>query len=376
MKKTIIKTFDEFQDWWRNNKSPIVAFDSETTSLNYLEMGLVGFSFCNGESAIYVDLSSECNNLYTRKWIIDSLRYSIPKVTLVMHNAAFDLKVLDRCGINPPNIFCTLIGSQLLNENLYSHGLKYLAEHWLKIPPDQIKKWGEVSADVTSKEFMDYAMNDAIWAYQLYEIESKALKKQGLEHLFYSVEMPFQYVLRDLEINGVAVDREEYESAKKDLSELLEEALIETCKAGKVKYWYDKDLFENEVLCTEINFNSRQQLVKLVEKTLGFEITEWTKPSKTYPKGQKSFGKKTKALFKNKHLFFTCFAKYDELKSLLSSFMIPLEKYIDPDGRVRTSYGILVTGRLSSSKPHLQNQPNPKKKKLIYNYRKIFVPGD
>lgn len=375
MKKTIIKTFDGFQDWWRNNKSTVVAFDSETTSLNYLEMDLVGFSFCNGESAIYVDLSSECGNLYTRKWIIDSLRCSIPKVTLVMHNATFDLKVLDRCVINPPNIFCTLVGAQLLNENLFSHGLKYLAEHWLKIPPDQIKKWEEVSADTTSPEFMDYAMNDAIWAYQLYELESKALKRQNLEHLFYSVEMPFQYVLRDLEINGIAVDRKEYDLAKERLPKLLEESLIEMCKVADVDYWYDTDLFGNKVLSTKINFNSSPQIIDLIEN-LGFEITERTKPSKRFPKGQKSFNAKVKASFKGKHPFFEHLAKYDELDTLLSSFILPLEGFMDSDGRVRTSYGMKRTGRLSSSKPNLQNQPNPKKKKLIYNYRKIFVPGD
>lgn len=371
MIKTIIKSLSELYDWWESEYRPIMAFDTETSSLNYSDMDWIGCSFATDTAACYIDLMYPGDiSRYGLQCFFDDIEL------LIMHNASFDLKVLYKYEINPPPIFCTLIGSQLLDENLLFHNLKYLAEHWLKIPANQIKKWEEVSADTSSPEFADYGMNDSIWAYQLYELESKALKKQNLEHLFYNVEMPFQFVLRDLEINGVAVDMKEYESAKIELSGLLEEALIETCKAGNVKYWYDKDLFDNEFLCTGINFNSRQQLVKLVEENLGFKITEWTKPSKTYPKGQKSFGKKTKSLFKGKHPFFICFAKYDELATLLNTFMIPLKGFIDSDGRVRTSYGMKRTGRLSSSKPNLQNQPNPKKKKLIYNYRKIFVPGD
>ena len=384
MIKTIIKTFDEFQYWMVDNLKMVMALDFETTSLNYVEMEPVGFSLSNGRAACYVPYNKE---IYRFMGILMTDKDD-DAIMWVMHNASFDLKCIKKfmLGVSPKKIFCTLIGSQLLNENLFSHGLKYLAEHWLKIPVDQIKKWEEVSAGVqestqtsmsyvNTSEFIDYAINDAIWCYQLYEIISKALKKQQLEHLFYSVEMPFQYVLRDLEINGIAIDKDEYESAKIELPKLLEESLIEMCKAAEVEYWYDTDLFGNKILSTNINFNSSPQIIELIEN-LGFEVTERTKPSKTHPKGQKSFNAKVKASFKGKHPFFDHLAKYDELEGLLSSFILPLEDYIDSDGRVRTSYGMKRTGRLSSSKPNLQNQPNPKKKKLIYNYRKIFVPGD
>lgn len=348
-----------------------MAFDTETTSLNYLDMDWIGCSFATDTAACYIDLMYPGDiSRYGLQCFFDDIEL------LIMHNASFDLKVLYKYKINSPPIFCTLIGSQLINENLPFHNLKYLAEHWLKIPANQIKKWEEVSADTSSPEFADYGMNDSIWAYQLYELESKALKKQYLEHLFYNVEMPFQFVLRDLEINGIAVDRKEYDVAKKRLPKLLEEALIEMCKAAEVDYWYDTDLFGNKILSTNINFNSSPQIIDLIENTLGFEITERTKPSKTHPKGQKSFNAKVKASFKGKHPFFEHLAVYDELEGLLSSFIEPLEGFIDSDGRVRTSYGMKRTGRLSSSKPNLQNQPNPKKKKLIYNYRKIFIPGE
>lgn len=371
MIKTVIKSLSELESWWEANKQPVMGFDTETTSLNYVEMDWIGCSFATGTASCYIDLMYPGDiSRYRLQRYFDDIEL------IVIHKASFDLKVLYKYGIEVKSIFCTLTGAQLLNENLFSHGLKYLAENWLKIPPDQIKKWEEVSTNTDSAEFADYGMNDSIWAYQLYELESKALKKQGLEHLFYEVEMPFQFVLRDLEINGVAVDREEYESAKKDLSDLLEETLIEVCESADIKYWYDTDLLGNKMLSTSINFNSSPQIIKLIEEKLGFEVTERTKPSKTHPKGQKSFNAKVKASFKGKHPFFDLFAKYDELSTLLGTFMLPLEGFIDSDGIVRTSYGMKRTGRLSSSRPNLQNQPNPKKKKLIYNYRKIFVPGE
>jgi DNA polymerase-1 len=375
MKKTIITNLDQFIRWWNEDVNrKFVALDCETTSLDYLDLQLIGISFCYNNRVCYVNFSVMDAN--EQAIIIDDLDAWLSFSTVIMHNAVFDLKVLYKYGVHIDKIFCTLAGAQLINENLPFHNLKYLAEYWLKVPADQIKKWDEVSADVNSPEFANYGMNDAIWAYRLYEIESKELRRQNLEHLFYEVEMPFCFVLRDLEINGIAVDRKEYESAREELPKLLEESLIEMCKATDVEYWYDTDLFGNKILNTNVNFNSSPQIINLIENKLGFEITERTKPSERFPEGQKSFNKKIKTSFKGKHPFFEHLAKYDELESLLSSFILPLEEYIDSDGRVRTSYGMLVTGRLSSSKPNLQNQPNPKKKKLIYNYRKVFVPGE
>jgi DNA polymerase-1 len=373
MKKKVITTFDEFLGWMCDNFELVMALDFETTSLDYMLMEPVGFSLCNGRSACYVPYNKE---IYRYMGIL--LGDSEEDATMwIMHNAAFDLKCIKKfmLGVTPRNIFCSLVGAKLLNENLFSHGLKYLAEHWLKIPVDQIKKWEEVSKDVSSPEFMNYSMNDSIWCWQLYEIESKALKKQGLEHVFYNVEMPFQFVLRDLEINGVATDKEKLEEYKNECYEILIAIESDMLRIFDKAHIVQTDLFGGQSLDSPINFGSTPQLVSHIEQ-LGLEIVERTKPSKTFPNGQKSVDKNVLARLKGEHEFIDLLIRYRKLSTMYSTFIGRIEDFIDSDGRVRPSYNMVRTGRLSCSKPNLQNQPNPKKEKLEFNYRKIFIAGD
>jgi len=373
VKKTIITNPDQFCQWWNEDTNrELISLDCETTNLDYLDLELVGISICYNNRACYINFSAMGDE---QDIILDDLDTRLSFSTVIMHNAVFDLKVLKKHEIHVDNIFCTLIGAQLLNENLPEHNLKYLAEWWLKVPADQIKKWEEVSGNTSSPEFADYAMNDAIWAYQLYEIESKALKKQNLEHVFYNVEMPFCFVLRDLEINGIAADKpklEEYKNECKEVLNSLERDMLAIF--GKV-HTVSKDLFGGQIVDSPINFSSRPQLVDCVEQ-LGLEITERTDPSKTYPEGQKSVNKFTLARLKGEHEFIDLLIRYRKLSSMYNSFIGRIEDFIDSDGRVRPSYHMVRTGRLSCSEPNLQNQPNPKKEKLKFNYRKIFVSGD
>lgn len=368
MNRKIITSFVEFVEWC-NDWEPVMAIDFETTSLNYLEMELLGFSLSNGKKSCYV-----CNT-DSDIWVEELSEIG---TTFVMHNSVFDLKCFRKfLHWEPENIWCTLVGAKLLDENRFGkspYSLKTLAVDWLG--KTDVVKYDEVAHDPTSKVFAEYAMDDAKNTYELYQYEYPRLEKEGLIYLVEEIEMPFQKTLADLEINGIAVDLKELARIKPEIEDMLEASMIKLCEAGDIDYWYDVNLFGDKVLCTALNFNSSKQLTDFIIHKLGFELTERTKKSKTYPKGQLSFGKKSKERLKNNHPFFTEFMRYSELKNLLSSFVGPCGELVDSDGRLRTSYGLKRTGRLSSSRPNLQNQPNPKKKKLIYNYRTVFVPGE
>ena len=380
MNKTVIKNLSEFETWWESEYRPIMAFDTETSSLNYLDMELIGFSFATDTAACYVDLTEDNPDTDPYLWMIGTLQCIIPEVELlVMHKAAFDLNVLHKYGIEPNKIFCTLTAMKLLDENRGKgkYALKELAHVELGVPREQIKSFEEAQAfGYQSDEFYDYGMDDSIWTYQLYELQRPLLESQDLWYLAETVEFPFQFVLADLERNGVLVDKDKLHQFKPEVENILFQ--LETQMLAEIGMIHDvyetKDGIE---LVSPLNFSSSQQLVQVAEQILGLKITERTKRSKKYPKGQPSVDKFTIARLKPKSEFFNLLSRYRKLNTLFKTFLNPCESFIDKDGRIRTSYNLLVTGRLSSSRPCLQNLPNPKKEKLEFNHRLLFIarPG-
>ena len=94
MKKQIINNPTEFRNWCSNLK-PIWSFDSETSSLNYLDLEIIGFSICDGTQACYVDIKRKY-----KKELLMILDYYISEAKMVvMHNSPFDLMVLRKEGI-------------------------------------------------------------------------------------------------------------------------------------------------------------------------------------------------------------------------------------------------------------------------------------
>lgn len=369
MNKTVIHTPLDFLRWWQAHRQPTMSFDTECTSLDYLELELEGFSICNGTHSCYVvrELGSQ--------WALEALKDVIEYLDVtVMHNAVFDLKVLHKYGIEPRAVWCTLTAAKLLNENRAKgeYGLKSLAVSVLKIPVEQIKKWDEVTPG--TPEFYDYANNDAIWTWMLYEHFLPMLKNQDLIYLFQVVEMPFQYVLSDLERNGVLVDVERLHQFKPEVENILFK--LEVLMLAEIGMEHNVCEVSGAIeLVSPINLNSSQQLSEVAEGILGLKITERTRRSKRFPSGQKSVDKFTIARLAPKCEFFTLLSRYRKLGTLHKTFLAPCEKFIGLDGHIRASYQMIRTGRLSCSRPNLQNLPNPKKERLEFNHRLLFIPA-
>lgn len=94
MRTQIITTPAEFRDWCSNLK-PIWAFDCETTSLNWLDLEIIGFSICDGKQACYVDI-----HLRYKKELLMILDYYLGEAKMVVfHSAPFDCMVLLKEGI-------------------------------------------------------------------------------------------------------------------------------------------------------------------------------------------------------------------------------------------------------------------------------------
>lgn len=94
MEKYIIKTPEEFRNFCSKLK-PVFSLDTETTSLNYLDLELIGLSLCDGKQACYVVL-----NLSNKESILELLDYYIQEARIVVfHNFPFDGMVLKKEGI-------------------------------------------------------------------------------------------------------------------------------------------------------------------------------------------------------------------------------------------------------------------------------------
>ncbi|MCQ3980138.1 MAG: hypothetical protein DPW09_42520, partial [Anaerolineae bacterium] len=138
-----------------------------------------------------------------------------PGVTKYLHNAKFDLTVLERHGlpVEPP-IFDTMIASWLgHNASDARHGLKDLAREKLHIQMTEIKELigsgkGQITmAQVPVEKATPYAAADVDMTLRLVELVEKPLRDiPELERIFYDLELPLVYVLKDMELAGIKVD--------------------------------------------------------------------------------------------------------------------------------------------------------------------------
>ena len=94
MKKNIIKIPNEFRDWMAVLKD-VWAFDCETTSLNYLDLEMIGFSICDGTRACYVPTPS----IYKKELLMILDYYLHEAKMVIMHNSPFDMMCLKKEGI-------------------------------------------------------------------------------------------------------------------------------------------------------------------------------------------------------------------------------------------------------------------------------------
>lgn len=361
MEKSILKTVDDIQKWFSPIPS-VISMDWETTGLKYLQMEPVGVSFCDGERACYVENMEQPVLLFLSQ-VFRNGRF-------IAHNAKFDLNCCVKfLGVVPTDIFDTYTAAFLLDENRDSYKLKDLAQIDLGVPAKQILKWQEAeSFGYKSDQWYEYCFNDSIWAFQLYRLYAPKLKKEKLDYLFYQVEMPFIPVLAYMERTGILVDKprllELQQHLEKKLIE-LEDQMLGLCHKTPV---VQLGMFGNDERLLPINFNSSQQIMKVLE---GFGLT--------IPKnreGKKSLDKKLIAPLKGKHPFLDLYLEYKTLTKLLNSYVLPAWSLIEEDGRIRPSFGNAKTGRLTCHKPSFQNLPRVSKKHPELNYRSIVRAMD
>ena len=269
-----------------------------------------------------------------------------------------------------PKIWDTLTPSHLLNENLPENGLKYLTRTQLHREVTEYKD--AIQYGTNSPEFAKYATEDAINTYSLYKLQSPQIEKQGLHHLAYDIEFPFQRALMWLAINGIKADVSAAKTMRYEVQHLFYEIENELLNIFGGKYVTSITPRSRVTSCKpSINFNSSDQVVPLIEE-LGFPIYERSKKEK-----KKSWNKQSKNRLKGKHYAIDLLIKLGKVEKLINGFLKPFELFVQRDGRIRPSFHntVCVTGRLSCSKPNIEQLPNQND---IANIRNLFIaePGN
>lgn len=322
------------------------AFDTETDGINPLTARLVGLSFAvAANEAWYVPIPEAMDEAAAvLKPFVDLLQNVHSEK--IGQNIKFDLLVLRKYDICVAGrLFDTMIAHYLLNPEL-RHGMDYLAETYLNyrtIPIESLigpkGKNQRSMRTVPVEKICEYAAEDADITLQLRNLFAPKLLSEGLEPLFYDVEMPLVYVLAEMEYTGVMLDRK----ALKQSSEVLSKEIVALEQAIY------------QLAGTEFNINSAKQVGEVLFDKL--KIEEKAKKTKT---GSYSTSEDILEKLRNKHPIVGKLLEYRGLKKLLSTYIDALPELINPEtGKIHTSFNqtVTATGRLSSTNPNLQNIP-------------------
>jgi DNA polymerase-1 len=344
------------------DKDTIVAFDTETTGLNYEKDKLVGFSFCIDEDeAFYVPFAHFYLGV-AKQISIDAAKDAMKKIfksRVVGHNIKFDLhfvtKFLDEKYLNIHAD--TIILAWLVNpESALSMDklADKLLNHTMVAFKDTVKK-GETFGDVDLEIATKYAAEDAFITLKLFHLLNEKLKLQNGEHLIdesHNIEIPFVQTILTMEKAGIKVQSEFLENFSIEVKETLQKLTSEIYKLAG----------------SEFNINSTKQLGVILFEHLSLPVGKKTKTG--YSTNEAVLSK-----LKDSHEIIPLLLEYREVYKLHSTYIEPLLKLSkeDSNSRIHTSFVQTgtATGRLSSKNPNLQNIPA--RSELGLRIREAFV---
>ena len=344
-------------------KYKTVCFDTETTSINALAAELVGISLAVKENeAFYLPMPAEREKVMSRLEVLKEI-FENEEIEKVGQNIKYDITVLANYGIEVKGkLFDTMIAHYVLQPELF-HGMDYLAEIYLNYETIKIEELinekgrGQRNMrDVSPTLVCDYACEDADVTLKLKNILQDELKKEGVEELFYNIEMPLVPVLAYMERNGARIDTD----ALKETSALFGKRLADI----------EEQIYS--LAGEPFNIASPKQVGDILFGKL--KIVDKAKKTKT---GQYVTSEEVLAQLQNRHPIVKNILQYRGLKKLLSTYIDALPELVNPtSGKIHTSYNqtVTATGRLSSSNPNLQNIPiRDEDGKEV---RKAFVPDN
>ncbi len=352
----------------RLKRAPGLAVDVETDSVDAIRANLVGIALSDAPGrGYYVPIGHEREaaqvSLEAARRLLGPLLAdeSLPKTA---HHAKFDLTVLAQHGFTVRGLaWDTMLAAWLVNPAGRNLGLKGLAWEKLSLemtPIDALIGKGRdqvTMAQVPVDRVAPYASADVDITLRLRELLEGELKEREQELLFHEIEMPLVPVLVDMERRGVALDLHVLDEMSRDLYRRQSELEEEIYRAAGQSF----------------NINSPQQLACVLYDKLGLKP-----PLRALRRTQNGRSTEASVLeeLRGKHEVVGLVIEYRQLNKLKGTYVDALPLLVNPQtGRVHTSFNqtAVVTGRLSSSDPNLQNIPI--RTDLGSQIRRAFVAG-
>ena len=348
-----ILTEEDLDIWLEKlEQADVFAFDTETTSLNYIDAEVVGLSFAvePGEAA-YLPVAHDYMGAppqLDREAVFKRLKPLLedPNKAKLGHNLKYDQSVLANHGIELQGVrHDTMLESYVVNSTASRHDLDTLCErhlahsniHFTDVAgkgKNQIT-FNQVPLDVA----VPYAAEDADMTLRLHRHFWPQLEQlPGQQALYETLEVPLVGVLSRIERTGVCVDAALLKRQSGELAERMQEIQDAAWKeAGH-----------------EFNLGSPKQLQAILFEELGIPVVRKT------PKGQPSTAEDVLQELALSYPLPKLVLQHRSMSKLKSTYTDKLPKQINAKtGRVHTSYhqAVASTGRLSSADPNLQNIP-------------------
>ena len=366
-----LQTEKDVEDYLNSlSSAEFVAFDTETTSLNYMQAELVGVSLATEPGkAVYIPVGHDYMDApeqVSRDWLLEKLKPILegdsPKK--VGQNLKYDAHILRRYGIRLGGILNdTMLASYVFNSVGSRHDMDTLSLHYLNhktISFEDIAGKGAKQLTFNQIELekaAPYAAEDADITLRLHEVLWKKVEETGseLQSVLTDIEVPLISVLCDMEQYGVRIDANLLGKQSQEITEKLAEL--------------EKKAFD--IAGEEFNLGSTKQLQRIFFEKLQLPVIKKT------PKGAPSTAEEVLHELAHNYPLPDVILQHRSLSKLKSTYTDKLPKMINPDtGRVHTSYqqAVAATGRLSSTDPNLQNIPIRTAEGR--RVRQAFVPED
>ena len=345
------------------------AFDTETTSLSYMDAELVGVSFAvNEHEAAYVPVAHDypgAPDQLSRERVLEGLKPLLESAARakIGHHIKYDAHILANYDIALAGMaYDTMLESYVLNSTATRHDMDSVAALYLGVTTTKYEEVaGKGAKQLTFNQVpldtaAPYAAEDADITLQLHRLLAAKLHAEpALESVYANIERPLIPVLQAMERHGVLLDTHQLDTQSRELADRMRE--LETAafeEAGQ-----------------SFNLGSPKQLQQILYEQQGLPVIRKT------PKGQPSTAEDVLQELAEEYPLPRLILDYRSVAKLKSTYTDKLPAQVNPrTGRVHTSYhqAVAATGRLSSSDPNLQNIPIRSEEGR--RIRKAFVAPD